>query len=70
MKRFKVVSGFCIAPGRDVYPGDEVTFETAAQAAIEVRLQRVVEIVEGPAPEVEESKGPEGEAATSARRTR
>lgn len=78
MKRYRVLSGFCIRSGQDVYPGDEVSFEKGEEALEKqsVLLGRVQEIEGGAAevaaPEGDEPEGddPGGETGTERRRRR
>jgi len=80
MKRYKVLSGFCIRVGEDVYPGTVVTFakDEVVLEAEAIRLGRVQEITgaAGAAPSGDESEGdgegdpPDGETATERRRRR
>jgi hypothetical protein len=62
--RARVLRGFCLAPGKDVFPGDEVDV-TPLQAEQWVRL-RYIELVPPPAAEAEPPAPPDAAPAAPA----
>lgn len=47
MARYKVLRGFCLKPGQDVYPGDVVEFDKEFSAKLAITSGKVVLIEEG-----------------------